>query len=188
MPAEIAGRTLVYDGWYRLERVTIRHDDGSVVERHIEDHGSAVAVLPYDPARGTVLVISLPRAPIIDAGSDDILEAIAGNIASSDPETCARREALEEAGVRLGTLEPIANVWTMPALSTERLQLYLARYGVEDLIAAGGGHVEEGEHITVREVPIALLATELGTGRLTDPKLVMLLQALLLKSLSPVDR
>ncbi len=39
-----------------------------------------------------------------------------------------RREALEEGGLRLGALEHVATVWSMPGVSTERMALYLAEY------------------------------------------------------------
>ena len=48
------------------------------------------------------------------------------------PEACARREAMEELGVRLETLEPVSRVWSSPGVSSERISLYLAPYGLAD--------------------------------------------------------
>lgn len=181
MTATILDRVLVYDGWYKLWRVALRHADGNVVERHIEDHGAAVAVLPYDPVRRCALVVSMPRAPVIDAGVAPIWESIAGNIESDDPAACARREALEEAGVRLGRLDAVVRLWPMPALSTERLQLYLAPYAAEERIAAGGGAANEAEHITVHEPALSDLRTLALQGKLEDAKLLILVQTLMLR-------
>ncbi|RYH30795.1 MAG: ADP-ribose pyrophosphatase, partial [Alcaligenaceae bacterium] len=63
----IVARTLVYDGFYRLWRLRVLMPDGAAVERHLEDHGAAVAVLPYDPVRRVALLVAMPRAPVIDA-------------------------------------------------------------------------------------------------------------------------
>ena len=188
MTATISHRTLVYDGWYKLWRVILRHDDSVEVERHIEDHGNAVAVLSYDAARRVALVVSLPRAPLIDAGAAPIWEAIAGNIDGADPVACARREAIEEAGVRLDVLQPVATVWPMPALSREQLTLFLAPYGEQDRIAPGGGSTEEAEHITVHEPALADLRVLLEQGAVQDAKLVILVQALMLRAPALFER
>lgn len=181
MSATILDRVLVYGGWYKIWRVALRQPDGETVERHIEDHGAAVGVLPYDPVRRCALVVSMPRAPVIDAGAAPIWEAIAGNIESDDPAECARREAFEEGGVRLGALAAVTRLWSMPALSTERLQLYLAPYAADDRVAAGGGSASEAEHITVYEPTLATLRTLALDGTIEDPKLLILVQALMLR-------
>lgn len=81
----ITHRTLVYDGWYSLSRIEIQMPDGTRVERHLLNNGSAVAVLPYDPVRRVCMLIDQPRAPVIAAGEPPLLEAIAGNLDSADP-------------------------------------------------------------------------------------------------------
>ncbi len=137
VPPRILSRALIYDGWLRLESVRFRMPDGEVVERHVEDHGAAASVLPYDPTRKTVLLVSMPRAPVSDSGVPDLLEAIAGRIEDEDAETCVRREALEEGGVRLGELELVVQAWSLPSISTERNSLFLAPFGEDDLIGEG---------------------------------------------------
>lgn len=177
---EIVSRDLVYEGWYRLERLGVRMPDGVTVERHLLDNGSAAAVLPYDAERGCVLLVQQARAGVLDAGMPPLLECIAGNLSGDTPEECVRKEALEEAGLRLGVLEPIANIWPIPPVSTERVQLYLAPYRADDRIAAGGGLREEGEHIAVVEVDLAQLRQLALQGELTDAKTLIAAQALML--------
>lgn len=177
MTATIVSRTLVYDAWYKLWRLEVRMPGGAEVERHLEDHGRAVAVLPYDPVRRVAMLVSMPRAPVIDAGAAPLLEAIAGNFAGN-AEDSARREAMEEGGVRLGVLEFVAEVWSMPALSTERLGLYLAPYAAGDRIAAGGGVDGEHESITVHEIALSVLQEMRLAGTLGDAKTLLLVQAL----------
>jgi nudix-type nucleoside diphosphatase (YffH/AdpP family) len=180
--ASIKRSTLVYDGWTRLERIAFEMPDGAVVERHIEEHGDGVAVLPYDPARRTALLVAMPRPPVVRAGEADLLEAIAGGLDGEEAESCARREAMEEAGVRLGRLEFVANVWTMPFLSTERIALYLAPYSAADRIAPGGGAAGEHENIRVHELPLAALRDMAEAGTLADHKTLTLVQSLRLRA------
>lgn len=181
MTATIIARTLVYDGWYKLWRLTVRMPGAAEVERHLEDHGPAVAVLPYDPARRVAMLVSMPRVPVIDAGQPPLLEAIAGNIAN-DPEESARREAMEEGGVQLGPLHFVAQVWPMPALSTERLTLYLAPFKAEDRIENGGGAEGEHENITIHEIALTDLHAMRLAGSLHDAKTLLLVQALELRA------
>jgi nudix-type nucleoside diphosphatase (YffH/AdpP family) len=127
LQAEILESEIVYRGQTCLSKIALKMPDGAVVERHIEDHGAAITVLPYHPNRRTALLVSMPRAPVIQAGQPDLLEAIAGSLeAGEEPTSCVRREAMEEAGVVLEDLEKVATVWSMPSLSTERIHLYLA--------------------------------------------------------------
>lgn len=181
MSGTIVARTLVYDQFYRLWRLALRQPNGAVVERHLEHHGEPVAVLPFDPVRRTALLISQPRAPVIEAGQPDLLEAIAGNRDGNDERAAVRREAMEEAGVRLHALDHVATVWTMPSFSTEQLSLYLAEYGADDLVEPGGGHPAEDECITVHEVPLRDLADRAAAGTLYDAKTLILVQTLLLR-------
>ena len=133
--------------------------------------------------RRTALLVELFRAPGLYAGGSGlVVEAIAGIVdAGETPEAAARREAMEEAGVRLDTLEFVGEVWTTPGISTERMSLYLAAHAAGDRVAAGGGAAGEHENITVLERPLAELGAELEAGRIGDMKLLALVQALRLR-------
>jgi len=179
--AEIIARRLVYDGWYKFWRLELRLPDGVMVERHLLDNGSAVAVLPYDPVRRVVMLVSQPRAAVLAAGESPLLEAIAGNLDAIGPEERIREEAMEEGGLRLGELEPVANIWPIPPVSTERVMLYLAEYDAADRVADGGGADGEFEHISVHEVRFGALREMVLAGELVDAKTLVLAQALMLR-------
>ena len=149
----------------------------------IEDHGPAVAVLPYDPERRVALLVKLPRAPVLlMGGASDMLEAPAGlREDDEDPADCARREASEEVGVALGRLEEAGHTWSMCGVSTERMHLFLAPYGAEDRTGEGGGLAHEHENITVAEVPLAELRDLADRGGLDDMKTLCLVQTLRLR-------
>ncbi|MFT8244352.1 NUDIX domain-containing protein [Roseomonas sp. BN140053] len=182
MTPELARIETRYRRWSTMLLATYRLPDGAEMPRDIEDHGEAVAVLPFAPERRCALLVQQFRAPAFHAaGEATMLEPPAGRLDEADPEACARREALEELGVRLGPLEPVARVWTMPALSTERAWLFLAPYARADRIAAGGGLAAEQEHITVLERPLAELAAMADAGTLCELKLLTLVQTLRLR-------
>lgn len=177
-PSIIETRTL-YSGWTRLLSARIRLASGDVAVREIEDHGRAVAVLPYDEERGKILLVRLLRAPVLFAQGDaDLLEAPAGMLEDEDAETGARRELLEETGLRLGELERVASAWTSPGLSTEKMDLFLARYSEASREGHGGGVAGEHENITPVEMDAARAWTMLEAGEIADMKTLMLLMAL----------
>jgi nudix-type nucleoside diphosphatase (YffH/AdpP family) len=178
---EILERKLVYDGWYRFWMLRLRMPDGAVVERHLLDNGQAVAVLPYDPVRRVAMLITQPRAAVLVAGEPDLLEAIAGNLDAMAPEQRIIEEAMEEGGLRLGALEPVANIWPIPPVSTERVMLYLTPYGAADRLGPGGGHDSEHENISVVEIALDDLRAMVMAGTLEDAKTLVLAQALIIR-------
>ncbi|WP_239987310.1 NUDIX hydrolase [Sphingosinithalassobacter portus] len=181
MNPRITDSRLVYDGWYKLFRLEIAMDEGVTVERHLLDNGSAVAVLPYDPVRRTVMLISQPRAAVLAAGHEPLFEAIAGNLDRAAPAERICEEALEEAGLTLGALEPVANIWPIPPVSTERVQLYLASYDTDSIVGPGGGAPDEHEFISVHEIDLDALKGLVEAGDLPDAKTLVLAQALMLR-------
>lgn len=154
--------------------------DGRIMQRQFEDHGEASAVLAYDEPRRMALVVRQPRLGPLYSGLDPyLLEAAAGLIEPGEaPDAAVRREALEELGVRLGAVEFVTATWSVPAVSSERIHLYLATYVTADRITAGGGVVEEGEEIEVLELPLKQLLAMADAGDITDIKTLTLVWAL----------
>jgi nudix-type nucleoside diphosphatase (YffH/AdpP family) len=177
---EIVGRDVAYAGWLSLSLVSIRMADGRVMRREVVEHGKATAVLAYDPERRMAMLVRQLRAPVyMTSGDDLLLEAIAGMLDDgTDAPTTARREAMEEAGLRLGELEFVANAWPSPGMLTERLSLFLAPYRAGDRIGAGGGLAEEYEQIEVVEMPLGELAALVDRGEVYDMKTLILVQTL----------
>jgi nudix-type nucleoside diphosphatase (YffH/AdpP family) len=179
MSIEIREVETVFAGWGRYLIANVRLADGTTLRREIEDHGAAACVLPYDPSRKTAILIRQFRAPpFFIAREAETLEAIAGLIENETPMNCGQREALEEAGLKLGALEPVGAVWTMPGLSTERMHLFLATYHLTDRIGDGGGLADEHEGTFPVEMALADLAAMADAGALTDLKTLALLQTL----------
>lgn len=169
----------IHDGWGRFHLVTMKSPDGSEHPRQVEDHGDATCVLPYDPARRVVTLVRQPRAGPLFVGADALLlEAPAGVTDGEDPADAARREAMEETGLRLSGLEPAGALWTMPGCATEKMHLYLAAYSAEDKVSAGGGAEDEHEEIEVVEMSVGEVVAMLADGRIADMKTAYLIQTL----------
>ena len=113
----------------RSRIVTVRTDkvrmpDNQLAEREVVIHPGAVAVLALDDA-DRVLMLRQYRHPVgrllweIPAGLRDV--------DGEDPCTTARRELVEEAGYRAQDWRLLADYFSSPGYSTERLRVYLAR-------------------------------------------------------------
>jgi nudix-type nucleoside diphosphatase (YffH/AdpP family) len=180
MAMRILASSILYQGWMKVLRVKLEIDTREI-EREVEDHGRAVAFLPYDPERRVVLIARQVRVPVFLADRrPDLLEAGAGMVDSEEPEAAARREASEELGVNLRTLEHVGGAWTTPGISTEFMDLYLAPYSLADRMGPGGGLAGEQEQISVVEMPIAELWRMIERRELADLKtlaLVLFLRA-----------
>jgi nudix-type nucleoside diphosphatase (YffH/AdpP family) len=172
----------LFEGWTKFSAVTVQQFDGRSTERAVLDHGASACVLPYDPARRHALVVYQTRVPLLYVGYPErLMEAIAGRIENEEPLAAIRREAMEEAGVRLRELEHIATCWSSPGVSTERWYLYLGTYSPADRIGPGGGRVDELEDIVVREISLFELARITDQADIGDAKTLLLVQALKLR-------
>jgi nudix-type nucleoside diphosphatase (YffH/AdpP family) len=182
MAQGILSTRIAYDGWLKVQVVEFETASGEIARREIVERGDAVAVLPYDAGRRTAILIRQPRAPVLQAtGQGHLLEVIAGVIEEEPPEDTARREALEEAGVRLDALEYIAMPFSSPGFTTERIGLYLAPYTASDRVGAGGGLAEEHEEIEVLELPLTEVAALADSGEVRDIKTLAMIQTLRLR-------
>ena len=152
--------------------VTVRTDkvrmpDGELAERDVVIHPGAVAVLALDDAQ-QVLVIRQYRHPVgrllweIPAGLRDV--------SGEPPWATARRELLEEAGYRARDWRVLADYYTSPGFSTERLRVFLAR-DLEFVPESERDFVPEGEEtqlvpawLPLDEAVRKVLAGELHNG------------------------
>ncbi len=169
--------------WARLDAYTIAYTrrDGltETLVREVHDHGHGACVLPYDGARGTVLLVKQFRLPAFLNGLDgDLIEVCAGLLDGNDPAECARREAEEELGFRLSNLRPMASTMMSPGAITERITLFLADYDLAARIGDGGGQPHEGEDIEVLEMPFDTARHLVKSGAIIDAKSVMLIMFL----------
>ncbi|MEH0873851.1 ADP-ribose diphosphatase [Pectobacterium cacticida] len=155
---EIIAREMLYDGFFSLARYRFRHRlfNGGMsgeVSREIFERGHAVVLLPYDPVRDEIVLIEQIRIAAYDTSESPwLFELVAGMIEPGEShEDVARREAQEEAGLRIGRCRPILSYLASPGGTSERLAVMV---GEVDTRAAQGVHglVEENEDIRVHVV------------------------------------
>jgi nudix-type nucleoside diphosphatase (YffH/AdpP family) len=176
----VLSRRPIYQGWLNLIMLRLRLN-GVACERPIVEHVSGATVLAYDPQRRVAMTVRQTRDAVLYLDQSIFPEAIAGVTEDELPAETARREAFEETGLSLRSVESVGHVWMTPSTTTERVHLFLAEYGSADRIGPGGGAVDEIETIDAREEPLSQLWADASSGRLGDAKLFMLLQALKLR-------
>jgi 8-oxo-dGDP phosphatase len=151
----------------RLRRDVVRMPGGEVAGRDILEHPGAVAVLALDSA-DQVLMIRQYRHPVgrllweIPAGLRDV--------AGEPLQVTAQRELLEEAGYRATRWQVLADSFSSPGISTERIRIFLAR-GLAEVPAAERSYVPQHEeaHLVLAWVPLdqavlRILAGDLHNG------------------------
>lgn len=177
--------TILSDHHYVLRRADyeLRRRDGSWQKqvRESYDIGDGAAVLPVDPARGTLLLVRQFRWPIFERGEGKLpIEAIAGKLDGDTPLACVVKEAREEAGAEIRDPQCVLRCFTSPGAVKEELSLFVARYDSTAARTKGGGDAQEGEDIEVLEVPIPEAVAMVDRGAIRDAKTVILLQWLAL--------
>lgn len=167
---DILERRPVYRGFFKLTAYRLRHTLyaggwSQPIERELFHRGRCVAVLPYDPATETVLLIEQFRiGAVAGAATPWLLEIVAGAVEPGEsPEDVARREALEEAGCRLDSLLRIGEFYTTPGGCSERVTIFCGLVS-QPLQPGLHGLAEEGEDIRALVVGLdeALMWVENG--------------------------
>jgi len=173
-----------YTKFFAVEEVTLSHRqfDGRMSapqERAVFRASDAVTVLPYDPLRDRILLIEQLRlgAYVQQDPHPWLLEPIAGMIdAGENPQTTARREAKEEAGLTLGALHHVARYYPSPGGVAQVLHSYVAIADLPDDITGIAGHLAEGEDILSHIVPWDLACAMLAGGDMANAPLVISMQ------------
>lgn len=178
---QVAARREPYAHFFAVEEydLSFQRFDGSaspVVTRAVFVSGDAVTVLPYDPVRDRVLVVEQFRSGPFARGDSQPwqIEAIAGRIdVGETAEEAARREAVEEAGLTLGALLPIAGYYPTPGISAEFLYSYLAITDLPDGAAGVFGVEGEAEDIRGHLISFDDLMALVATGEISNAPLIM---------------
>lgn len=179
----LVSRRQSHRGFFALDEVTLNHDlfaggESTRLKREVFLASDAVTVLPYDPARDLVLLVEQFRpAPLLRGEPRPWqVEAIAGRIDPEEtPVEAARREALEEAGIDLGALIPVADYYPSPGAMSEYLYSYVALADLSQVKAGLFGLPEEGEDIRTHILPIAEALDWIAQGRIANGPLVLTL-------------
>lgn len=145
----------VYDGYFRMHRLTLTHrrfQGGEVhIQRELFRRGSAVCVLLYDPRQDAVVMVEQFRVGALDAPEGPwLLELVAGIVEPGETAAeVASRESREEAGLEIRQVRPISRFLPSPGGCDEWIELMFACIDADQ---AQGVHglPEEGEDIKVQ--------------------------------------
>ena len=133
MSYKIINKHKIHNGFFKLNEITFKHKkhDGSwspELKREVFGGAHVVTVLPYDPSKKKILLVSQFRVGTLKRKDDPImLEIVAGMVDQGEAEdTAARRECLEETGCSPKKLTKILSYYPAPGSSESYYHLYFA--------------------------------------------------------------
>lgn len=184
----VADHKRPYSLFFGVEETDLqfRRFDGSfsdVVKRAGFIMGDAVTVLPYDPVRDRVMLVEQFRYGPYARGDLNpwSLEPIAGRIDPHEtPQSAVRREAVEETGLDLAELLPVARYYVSPGAVTEYLFSYIGIADLPDTAAGIGGLESEAEDIQAHIISFDQLMELLETNEAENGPLLISAQWLAL--------
>jgi len=181
--AQIHQREYLYRGFIQVEKISLSHrlfnqtTYTPVLQRELIQRPEAAGVLIYDAAQQKFALIEQFRIGAIDdCDSPWQLEVIAGVLDGDEsPESCIRREALEESGCELKELQHLFSFYPSAGACAELFHLYSAS---TTLPQEGGvfGMPDEGENIQLHILDYQEIPNLLTNGRLKNAPVIMALQ------------
>ncbi len=179
----LVGAPVVHGDFFRFAQVGLRHRrfDGRTsdeLQREVFVGVDAAIVLPYDAARDRILLVEQFRAGTFLRADPNpwSLEPIAGMVdAGETPADCARREALEEAGLTLTTLQRMFAFYPSPSSTTDYFYCYLAPVDLPQTDDWHGGLADENEDLRLHVVDRVAAMALIETGEITAGPLIAML-------------
>lgn len=172
-----------HEGFFLMRSYSLDHPkfDGTTspaLAREAFVATDAAIVLPYDPVRDRVLLVEQFRMGPLARGDAKpwMLEPVAGRVdAGESPETCARRECLEEAGLELRELVKISSHYCSPGCSSEYFHVFLGLCDLPDERPSHGGLETEHEDIALHVISYDAAQALLESGEADNGPLVLAL-------------
>jgi len=180
MKVKIEHKEIEYDGFVKIERAELQFErfNGTmspVINRFRHFRGNAVAVVIFDPIKLEVLLINQFRYPVYaKTGEGWFLECVAGMSEENEsPFEVAKREVVEETGMKLRSMELLTEYFFAPGGSSDTVVLFLGE--VEDPRASLGTHglIQEGEEIQPQWVPLKQALDWVDSGKISDAKAII---------------
>lgn len=191
MKFDILNQQNLYQGFFRVDAYEFRHELfaggwSDKVRREVFERRNAVAVLLHDPVADTLLMVEQfrPGAALRDPDGAWMLEIVAGIVEDGESnEDVARREALEEAGCTVDTLEHIIDYYPSAGGSTEIVSLYYAPVDLSAVQTGIHGLPHEHEDIRISVVPRQTVMEWLRAGKIQASLAIIALQWLALEKM-----
>ncbi|MBA3654468.1 MAG: NUDIX hydrolase [Actinobacteria bacterium] len=146
---------------------TFESPDGETFARETVRHPGAVSVVPVVDD-GNVVVVRQYRASV----ERDLLEIPAGkrDVVGEPPAATARRELVEEIGMRAGRLEQLAELFMTPGFSDEHMTIFMA-LDLEACDAQADG--PEERHMSIERIALDDVPTLIASGDIADAKTIV---------------
>jgi len=180
---KIQSRNYVFRGFIQVEKVSLQHrlfnqtEYTSTIHRELIHRPEAAGVLIYDDVQQKFALIEQFRVGAVDdSHSPWQLEIIAGVLDGDEsPESCIRRESLEECGCVINELQHLFSFYPSAGAGSELFHLYSAS---TTLPQEGGvfGLADEGENIQLHLIDYDDITILLKNGRLRNAPVIMALQ------------
>lgn len=170
------------DNWYVLNKVTFdylrNNGEWQTQIRESYERGSGASVFMYNKETKNIVLIKQFRLPSYLNGNKSglLIETCAGLLDTDDPETCIKKEILEETGYKIKTVTKIFEAFMSPGAVTEQIHYFIAEYTDSMKSTEGGGLESEQEDIEVLEMPFSEAVALLNEGKIKDAKTILLLQ------------
>jgi ADP-ribose pyrophosphatase len=180
----IESREPIFRGFIQVEKVSFRHRlfnqpdyYSPLIQRELIHRPEAAGVLLYNNQQQRFALIEQFRVGALnDSESAWQLEIIAGVLDGNEsPETCIRRESLEESGCEINELQHLFSFYPSAGACAEFFHLYAAEV---DLPSSGGifGVPDEGEDIQLHLFDYAEITMLFKNNRLKNAPVIMALQ------------
>ena len=152
----VTQRTLKYQGFLKIEELTVKNPSGKFRPLEVAYKNKAVAALVYNTLTHKYIFARQWRP----ASESNMLEVPAGvrDKPGESAEECIAREIMEEIGYKTDRLKFITEGYVSPGWTTEMISIYYAE--VSQKTEKGGGLETENEEIEIVELTRAeMLAT-----------------------------
>ncbi|MCH7388588.1 NUDIX domain-containing protein [Acinetobacter modestus] len=179
----IESREFLFRGFIQVEKVNLTHrlfhrsEYSPIIQRELIHRPEAAGVLLYNNQQQRFALIEQFRVGALnDSESAWQLEIIAGVLDGNEsPETCIRRESLEESGCEINELQHLFSFYPSAGACAEFFHLYAAEV---DLPSNGGifGVSDEGEDIQLHLFNYAEITMLFKNNRLKNAPVIMALQ------------
>ena len=170
------------DNWYQLNKITFDYlrNDGTwqTQIRESYDRGNGAAVFMYNKQTKNIILIKQFRLPSYLNGNKNglLIETCAGLLDDDNPETCIKKEILEETGYKINNVSKVFEAYMTPGAVTEQIHYFIAEYTDNMKTDKGGGLISEEEDIEVLEMPFTKAVDLLNKGAIKDAKTMLLIQ------------
>ncbi len=181
-----------HQGFFKLHVYTLQHQLfaggwSAIFKREVLARGHAVAVLLHDPQTDHILLIEQFRpGALADPNGPWMLEIIAGMVEEGESDgDVAKREALEEAGCTVSTVEHVLDYYPSAGGSDETISIYYANLDLSNSTPGIYGLENENEDIRTHIIPTATAMEWLHAGKIKASMTIIALQWLALKQRQP---